>query len=39
MILNSDDELLSKKMGNKAKFPFKLGFGIKNETEFKVSAD
>ena len=36
-ILNSDDELLSKKLSSKAKFPFKLGFGIKNKAEFRVS--
>lgn len=36
-ILNSDDELLSKKMSSKARFTFTLGFGIKNEAEFRVS--
>ena len=36
-ILNSDDELLSKKLNSKTKFPFKLGFGIKNKAEFRAS--
>ena len=36
-ILNSDDELLSKKLKSKAEFKRKFGFGIKNEAEFRAS--